>query len=157
MKLRYGVLVLALCLAMSMALAGAEASNDAKLKDIKQMMVLAGAGDAGMQVIDGMLAIYVNQGMIDAKVAQDIANEFDADELIALTAPVYDKYFTHDDIKKLIEFYKSPIGTKMVKMQPQVMKDSMSIGEVWGREIGEKIQKRIMSEKPKDAKPAAAE
>lgn len=38
---------------------------------------------------------------------------------------MYDKYFTEQDIKAFIEFYKSPTGQKSLTVMPEMMKDMM--------------------------------
>jgi hypothetical protein len=38
--------------------------------------------------------------------------------------PIYDKYFSSDDLKELVAFYKSPIGEKFVKLMPQIYQES---------------------------------
>ncbi|MDO8580962.1 MAG: DUF2059 domain-containing protein [Candidatus Omnitrophota bacterium] len=45
------------------------------------------------------------------------------DEVIKQLIPVYDQYYTVEDLKKLIEFYSSPTGQKVIEVTPQVMRD----------------------------------
>jgi len=37
--------------------------------------------------------------------------------------PLYNKYYTHDDIKQLIKFYESPIGKRSVEVSSLVASD----------------------------------
>ena len=39
--------------------------------------------------------------------------------------PLYDKYFTENELKDMIGFYKSPTGKKFVKVTPQLTLDAM--------------------------------
>jgi hypothetical protein len=39
--------------------------------------------------------------------------------------PLYDKYFTSNDLKYMIEFYKSTTGQKFISIMPDFMKESM--------------------------------
>jgi hypothetical protein len=57
--------------------------------------------------------------------------------------PIYDKYYTETDIDQLIEFYKSPVGKKMIEVQPQLTQESMLAGQTWGRQIAEKVMHRM--------------
>lgn len=41
--------------------------------------------------------------------------EMNADVVVALYYPIYDQYFTHDEIKELIKFYSSDIGIKLAR------------------------------------------
>jgi hypothetical protein len=42
---------------------------------------------------------------------------------------IYVKHFTEDEIKQLIAFYQSPIGRKMVREMPVVMKEGAEVGQ----------------------------
>jgi len=37
----------------------------------------------------------------------------------------YDKYFTEQEIKEFIVFYKTPAGRKYISVMPEMMKDMM--------------------------------
>ncbi len=40
--------------------------------------------------------------------------------------PLYDKYFTEDDLRGVITFYKSPAGRKFIEAGPQLMLESVT-------------------------------
>jgi hypothetical protein len=67
----------------------------------------------------------------------------DIDSFIEMMASVYDKHFSHDDIKNLIKFYESPIGKKLVKATPTLTKDAYNAGQEWGEKLGEAVVKEI--------------
>ncbi|MBA5792164.1 DUF2059 domain-containing protein [Flavobacterium sp. xlx-214] len=50
-------------------------------------------------------------------------------------ADVMMKHYTHDDIKKMIEFYNSPVGKKIQEVTPKITKDQMKAGQEWGMEL----------------------
>ena len=68
------------------------------------------------------------------------------EDLIYDIVPVYAKHFTHDEIKKLIEFYQSPVGRKFVEASPQLMQDSTAIGQRWGERLGKLIVDELTKE-----------
>ena len=39
----------------------------------------------------------------------------------------------------MIEFYQTPLGKKLVSTLPQIMQESMQVGQSWGKEVGDKI------------------
>lgn len=41
--------------------------------------------------------------------------------------PLYDKYFTEDELKELIAFYKSPVGQKSISVTPSLLAEAMDI------------------------------
>lgn len=118
--------------------------DEAKRADVRRLMILTGAGDMGKQVVTRMISQFRTQA---PNVPQEFWDKFAAkvssDELIEMTVPVYEKYFSHDDIKELIEFYESPIGRKLVKAQPMIIRDSMEIGSQWGRNLAQQIVQEL--------------
>ena len=61
----------------------------------------------------------------------EFMKEMDFSEITELTIPVYQKYFTLQDIREMITFYESPVGKKWVSAMPKIMADSMAIGMKW--------------------------
>jgi len=47
------------------------------------------------------------------------------DILVTLAIPIYEKYFTNEEIKGMTEFYQTPLGRKMLTASPQVMAEVM--------------------------------
>lgn len=68
-----------------------------------------------------------------------------APELDSMTLPLYDKYYTHEDIKNLIKFFRSPVGKKYTAVSGAMMKDMIPIAQAWGQKNG-----AIMAEKAKN-------
>lgn len=73
----------------------------------------------------------------------DFRNEVKADDLLDMMVPIYDKYYTHDDIRELIKFYESPVGKKMVETMPLLLQESMQAGQEWGRALSEKMLQKL--------------
>ena len=49
--------------------------------------------------------------------------------------PIYHKYLTLGEIKGLIQFYKTPLGSKVIVVLPQMTQEGMNAGQVWGKAI----------------------
>lgn len=63
-------------------------------------------------------------------------------ELVSLNEkiiPIYKKHFTHEEIKELIRFYESPIGTKMSKETPAITQESMQLSQRWAMGLMKKM------------------
>ena len=80
---------------------------------------------------------------IDPAIWDEFNSQFNAEDLITLIIPIYDKYYTEKDLDQLIVFYKSPLGQKLIATMPGVMKDSMEAGQRWGKGISEKILRKL--------------
>ena len=53
--------------------------------------------------------------------------------------PIYDKYFTVEDLKAFITFYETPAGQKMVKTMPQMMQEMTTTCSQWGASVGKEV------------------
>jgi len=147
-----------LCLlSLSVTLLSSSAyADDAKDKDILTMLKISGQLEASEQVISAMVPQLIqliqsvnpelpqaDLKMIMTQLELDLKKE--VPELLKSLVPVYDKHFTHDDVKALIAFYKSPVGKKFVTKQTLVIPESMKIGELWGQQVAQKALKKAMS------------
>ena len=65
------------------------------------------------------------------------------DELADMLAPVYEKHMTENDLKKIIEFYQTPVGKKYAEKTPLITQESMQVGQQWGMRIGQKVMERL--------------
>ena len=57
-------------------------------------------------------------------VKSEVTTEFLLDTVMV---PVYSKYYTDDELKSIVAFYKSPTGKKMVEVSPKLLRDSMQL------------------------------
>ncbi len=63
----------------------------------------------------------------------DFKKEFDATlpSLYDKMADTFTKNYTHDDIKKMIEFYNSPVGIKIQKNASTILKEQGPFMQEW--------------------------
>ena len=54
-------------------------------------------------------------------------------DLMSTNIELYDKYFTNDEIKGMIQFYESPVGQKAVQVLPAIMQEGMTRGMEQGQ------------------------
>ncbi len=83
---------------------------------------------------------------IDADVWNELEKEIyevGIDDLLVRLIPVYYEYLSLEDLKSINKFYRTDAGEKLVEQTPLIMKDSMKIGEEWGRQIGERVEQRL--------------
>jgi uncharacterized protein len=66
-----------------------------------------------------------------------------------LLYPIVDKYYTEDDLRNIIAFYKSPTGRKMLADMPQMMTDIILKSEEIVRPKVMEISKQILDEEAK--------
>jgi hypothetical protein len=61
-------------------------------------------------------------------------------------AMVYANNFTADEMRRLIAFYREPIGQKFLDKTPVITQQSMAAGQQFGRTIAIELQRRMVEE-----------
>ena len=74
---------------------------------------------------------------------ENFKKEIKAEDIENMIIPIYDKHYTESDIDQLIAFYNSSIGKKMIATMPQVMQESVIVGQNWAKQIIEKSQAKL--------------
>ncbi|OYX82369.1 MAG: hypothetical protein B7Y83_15010 [Flavobacteriales bacterium 32-34-25] len=122
----------------------ANAQSTSKIQKINQLLELTGSGKMAIQMMDQIMGSFKTT---HSKTSEDFLKEFKkevkAEDLTNMIIPIYDKHYTESDIDQLIAFYNSPIGKKMISTMPQVIQESMVVGQTWGKQIIEKIQAKL--------------
>src|SRR5690606_38959186 len=66
------------------------------------------------------------------------------EELLTLSASLYDKHFTEEELKVMLDFYKSPAGKKFMEDSPAVMKEaSVRLKDQLNPRVNELMAKKL--------------
>lgn len=83
-------------------------------------------------------------------VIQEHINSGDA--LYSVLYPVYSRHFNLIELNQLINFYQSPLGQKLVRVSPELLTETLSLGRQWALslvpEILQRVQARLDTTKP---------
>ena len=137
----------------SAAPAQANSIDTAKEADIRSLMELVGARDlvqdganaAVEQSREKILATVPNNDKGQAFVnafAASYQKKFDVDQVTDQLVGVYDKHFTDDEIKGLLQFYGSPLGQKVAAEMPKIGREIQAAT----RAAGSKAAKEALAE-----------
>lgn len=122
-------------------------ANDDYTKTLKEMFRVSGSEEVYQATIKEMFVFLKQQNTnVDANVWTELENEFSEtsiDDLVKMLTPVYMKYMTQKDLKKLIKFYQTPIGQKLTRTNPLMMQESMQIGQQWAKKVVEETKKKL--------------
>ena len=115
-----------------------------KEKDIRKLLTLTNQAQLGAQVIRQVLDAFKGTlPNVPASFWPELAAELHPEELVEKVIPIYDKQLSAQEVKDIIKFYESPTGKKLIKVTPAITEESMVLGKAWGRDIGEKVMKKL--------------
>lgn len=73
-------------------------------------------------------------------------------EIGDILAKVYASNFTEQELKDLANFYKTPLGKKVIENEPKAMEQSMGFINEWSQKFVEEITQRFRAEMKKRGK-----
>jgi hypothetical protein len=118
-----------------------------KRKEIEKLLRLSGAEKLFGQMENQMIAtIKAQMPQVPEGFWTKFQQKMNAHELIDLIIPVYDKYYTLEDLKTVNAFYETPVGQKVLSTLPQIMQETMKIGQEWGQKFGKKAAEEAEQE-----------
>ena len=148
-------IVRSLALGVLIFFAGALATAQSPLprnKDqaIRELIQITGASNLGRQMMEQMRpALQKAIPDLPASFWDDFMAEVKTDEMTDLIVPIYARHFTLEELEELIAFNRTPLGQKVIAEMPAVMKESMSAGQEWGRQLGERAYRKAEAQRSK--------
>ena len=144
MKNAIGRVVFALFLVAGARAWAQETPPNAMTADIRTLIEVTGAGEAGVKMMQDMIASM-------REVLPDVPEEYwtrfaakvDPDGLIQLCIPIYAKHFAHEEVKQLLEFYRTPLGQKLITALPAVAEEAMAVGQQWGESLAAQVLQEL--------------
>ncbi|MDR2728105.1 MAG: DUF2059 domain-containing protein [Chitinispirillales bacterium] len=125
-----------------------QAVSPAKRQDIIKLIEVM---DAKAQMVQSFDLIFTNLMVsmgdgVSPDVKRAFKSKFESriNDFVNVLIPVYDKYYTHDDIKQIIKFYETPTGKRMIKSVPLVTQESFTVGQKWGQELAQDVVSELM-------------
>lgn len=153
-------LLIASTLFISLLIFGQEQEVSASKKQlIDELIVLSGADKMG-EMFSGVFVQQMTRALKTAKPdvnpkAFDIVREevnrviheeiTEKNALNLLSYPLYDQYFTDEDLAAIIVFYKSDVGKKVLTLMPKITLEGLELGKNWGKSIAPIIQQRVFT------------
>jgi hypothetical protein len=62
-----------------------------------------------------------------------------------LLYPIYDKHFTSDDLRKMIELNNTEFGKKLINVMPVITQEALKAGQEFGQSLAPKINERLQA------------
>lgn len=149
--------------AQAPATAPAVKIDPAKEADIRKLLEVTGAKELAIQTMGGMeksirpmLTASLPAGEYREKLIDLFFAKFhskaDTQHIVDMAVPVYDKYFSDEEINGLVQFYGTPLGRKTLQVLPKLMGELQDQGRAWGQQLGRQSMEEVLSENPDLAK-----
>jgi hypothetical protein len=119
----------------------------ARVTAAREFLKSSGAVDA---MVAGMRANLPAQRQAMPQVPAEFWTRFetrmvkDAPALGDSIAFLYAQEFSVPELKQLTAFFNSPIGRRLVAVQPSLIAESSAVGQRWGARLGEEIAKELV-------------
>ena len=85
-----------------------------------------------LTLIDVSGVCYKIQGNMERIISQapeenktQLEQLFDVNEIVQYLVPIYDKYYSTEELKNIIDFFRSPAGQKVVEATPKIMQETL--------------------------------
>jgi hypothetical protein len=65
----------------------------------------------------------LDQDQVMGDFLERMNTDFDVDEMIGLAIPIYEKYYSRQDILEMIQYHESPLGKKTAAMAPLIQQE----------------------------------
>lgn len=122
----------------------------------KELIELKGATNMFESVVPGVIEtaknMYLQTNTSLAKELNDIAaqlkNEYATKrtEISNEMARVYAQQFTEKEIKDAVAFYRTPLGKKLIDVEPKVLEQSMTNIQNWAERFSEEVLSKFRAE-----------
>ena len=160
MTFRQSVRVLCVAAVLGVTLAAAANAQTrptpAALLLAKELIDLKGATKAFDPLVIGVIEYHKNLFMqTNPNLGRDL-NQI-TQQLVTELAPrraemqqelarVYAQYFTEQELRDALAFYKSPLGKKLISEEPKALEDSMKSADEWSRKFAEEVAGKFRAE-----------
>jgi hypothetical protein len=139
--------------------ATAKPIDPVKDADIRSLMELVGARDqmqdavanSSEQYREKLLATVPNNDKGQAFVTSFLASyqkKFDLDQLTEQLVAIYDRHYTDDEIKTLLQFYGSPLGQRVAAENPKIAREIQAASRTTGAKAAKNALQALKAENP---------
>ncbi len=125
----------------------------------KQILELKGVNKLFDPLVRGVVEKVKDQFMqtnfMWAKDLNEVAAQLEKEyapreaELVDASARIYASHFTEAELKKILAFYQTPLGKKMIVEEPKALDESMANAGNWGNNFSEEVINRMREEMKK--------
>ncbi len=127
--------------------------------DLRSLMELIGAHDqvqeavnnSGEQYKEKLLTTVPNNDKGQAFLTSFVdcyQKKFDVDQMTEQLIAIYDKHFTDDEIKTLLQFYGSPVGQRFAAEMPKIGREIQAASRATGAKAAKETLQALKAQNP---------
>jgi uncharacterized protein len=139
--------------------APSKAIDPAKEADIRSLLELIGARDMIQDAADSAVSQFrekISTSKPGSERAQNVADTFaasfqrkyDPDALMEQLVGIYDKHYTGEEIKGLLQFYGSPVGQKAAAEMPKITREIQAATRAISNQAAREAWQELKAENP---------
>ena len=155
-----GAFILALGFALALGVGGAAAQEPSKtaIATAKEVLTAKGANSMYAPLVSGVIetkVVLLQSNPMLGKDLNEVATKLHADyasrsaEILNEVAKIYASRFTEQELKDALNFYKSPLGRKLVVEEPNILDQSMRTAQTWAENLSQEIIAKMRAEMKK--------
>jgi uncharacterized protein len=127
------------------AAAGQAPSDGERRKGLARKLVnTTGGARLGTRLIQATVAqLKETYPTLPDAVWQEHLAEVRTDDIVELVVPRHANYFTAEEMERRQAFYDTPIGRKLLEVQPSILLEAMTVGRQWSEGITRRMLERL--------------
>jgi uncharacterized protein len=144
---------------MRQAAVSVQSMDPVKEADIRALMELVGARDlvqdglttSSEQYREKLLSTVPNNDKDQAFINAFVANyekDYDADQITVQLMGIYDKHYSEEEIKGLLQFYGSPLGQKVAAETPKINREMLRATRAASAKAGREALLAVKAQNP---------
>ena len=134
------ILALGFALALGVGAAAAEEPSKTAIATAKEVITAKGANSLYSPLVSGVIE--------RTKIVLLQSNPMLGKDLNEV-AKLYASRFTEQELKDTLNFYKSPLGRKLVVEEPNILDQSMKTAQTWAENLSQEIIAKMRTEMKK--------
>jgi hypothetical protein len=131
-------------LALSWAFwAQAKDADSPLTEDIRKFLKLTNVAELSFADIKNNIELQSRANSdVPAEFWKELLNKLKPQEFVERMVPIYEKHFSHEEIKAWIAFFESPHGQSFLKNQVVVLQECSGVGQAYVDEVAAPLLKK---------------
>ena len=154
--LRFLALAAAIATLAPPAIAQQKAPTASQINLARELVVIKGAAKVFEAVIPGVIeqgkstllaqnpALQKDLNQIGDQLRTEYAPRLN--DIVTQFATMYATYFTEQELKELVAFYKTPLGQKVTTQEPEALDRGMRSAQDWAIKFSDEVMVRLRAE-----------